>query len=191
MQRMLIPSIIVALIMAYFAYYIAALWLSNSEHRLGSELRAMLRAEGQIKAGGERGPYFVREWQKAKTLDEQDRLWRRWTGSSLLSEPSSQNVGAGDPNAPEMQLRPIAKELPRLKEQRWETAEGKPLPLTPMGVSRVLHDREKRELEVWQARLRRRRRQLPIAPILGAIFGFGAVWAVYTTGKLKGSCRDY
>lgn len=181
-RQMLIPSIIVALVAAYFFYYIAALWLSNSERRLGSQRWAMLRDEGQVKAGNERGPHFVRQWKEAKTLDEQDRLWRKWTGNSLPGERRLQNIGASDPSAPEMQLRPTAEELPRLKEQGWETAEGEPLPLTPIGVSRVLHDRQKRALDAWQARLRRRRSQLPIAPILGAILGFAVVWAVHAAG---------
>ncbi len=182
-RQILIPSIIVALIVAYFFYYIAALWLRNSELRLGSQRWAMLRDEGQIKAGDERGPHFVRQWNQAQTLDEQDRLWRKWTGNSLADEPRLQNIAANDPNASGIRLRPTAEELSRLKEQGWETAEGKPLPLTPAGVGRVLHDREKRALDAWQARLRRRRKLLPIAPILGAIFAFAGVWAVRSAGE--------
>jgi len=130
------------------------------------------------------GTLLIDEWKKAKTFDEQDFLWIRWTGGRLPTDRWWERLKPHNPSdwVPKSAIRltPTLEELPRLKEQGWETAKGEPLPYTPMAIWHFEHEREVKDWEktVWEDRI-----EVPIATGFGAGLGFGLVWALYAAGR--------
>lgn len=159
----LILSIVGALIGAGFYYYLLTVELRFYEKALERERRAKLVDND--------GSYLIREWKKTDTRHEQINLWKRWTGSSL-------NLRPYEPNKPQQTFEQLnlTGEEQQLKAQGWIATTGEPLPLTPMGVRNIRHNRTVKGVE---EKIQRQRKQLPKALVLGSLIGFSVLWAFY------------
>jgi len=176
----LVLSIVGAVAGAVLFLYDSARVLKHNksilEGRRGSEFTEMA---GQV---------LIVLWKQAETFADQNTQWITWTGESLPTEPWWQNeslLEPDDPNGPKwmresIRLTPTAEELVRLKEQGWETAEGEPLPYTPMGVWYIKRDRVIKDFEET---VRTDQIHLAIAVPFGAGLGFGAVWGFYAVTR--------
>lgn len=172
----LIVSIVGAVVGAGLLFYHSARTLKESERTLARVRGWQFDERAQLA--------LADEWAEAKTFDEQNVLWRSWTGQSLPTEPWWKGLKPHDPNMWEppgaIELGPGLEKLPLLKKQGWETAKGEPLPYTPMGIWHIQHNKD---IEAYKTWVKQDQVKVGGATVLGAVLGFGLVWAVYAVTR--------
>ncbi len=168
-------SIVCAFSAAAFCHYSAERVLRRNERALQVEHAASFDESVH-------GRLLIDEWKRAKTVEEQQCLWREWTQLNLDEEPwwfSPTHEG----DYPVVELLKFLKkpgELERLKSDGWQTIDGRSLHLTPEQVWYFMHYREISKLKnlVDSSWLRFR-----VASPVGTLFGFCGIWIVYAAAN--------
>lgn len=188
----LVLSIIGAIIAAHLGWRDGVRVLNHNE--------GVLTREREREFSEYAGSLLIDEWKEAKTSDEQNHLWIRWTGSPLIppgfriedvgesTRRTFEDIRSGTSQEQKPKahnrlsglLEDIIQERERLREQGWVIAKGDPLPKTPERVWNLKHRRRIKDLE---DRVRQNQTDWPIGVTFAGILGFGVVWSVYGATK--------
>lgn len=123
------------------------------------------------------GLLLIYEWKQAKTLEEQQHLWKEWTGMDLST------WWTDDPRAD----LAIQKELEKLKEQGWHTIDGHQLSETPEEIwwkkQKLNVLSQAKRLSESESQISMDKWRVLFALPIGAFIGFCSVWAVFAAVK--------